>query len=87
MITSAEDIVSELDWEAKEVKQDVIKELEDLNRDEQEVISAFRSSGEMDIDALGESVGMHPSNLSIHLFSLEMKGLISTLPGKRYRLA
>ncbi|MCB9224600.1 MAG: DNA-processing protein DprA [Crocinitomicaceae bacterium] len=88
MITSAQDLIEELGWEIKEQAiSQVEQQIADLNSAEQELISVFRTKGELDIDTLGETIGMNSSSLSIHLFNLEMKGLISTLPGKRYRIA
>jgi DNA processing protein len=88
LITSAEDMVQVMGWENKEVPAQLFeKEIEDLNSDEKQVVTIFRDKGEVDIDSLGSSLGMNSSNLSIHLFNLEMKGLIKTLPGKRYKLA
>jgi DNA processing protein len=88
MITSAQDLVNELGWEDKQLDTKTYEmEFEDLDQNERKLISVFQQKGEVDIDSLGESIGMSSSNLSIHLFNLEMKGVISTLPGRRYKLA
>lgn len=87
LLTGSQDLVDILGWEHKEVNEQNFRQaIVELNEDEKELLELFQLNGELDIDSLGQSIGMSASTLSIHLFNLEMKGLIDTLPGKRYKL-
>lgn len=87
LITSAEDLVSVLGWEEKQ-KEEVLSQekLQDLNEHEAKLVSLFVEHGDTDIDSISTVTQMEASNISVHLFNLELKGLIKTLPGKRYAL-
>lgn len=40
----------------------------------------------MELDALTHQIGLPQSKLLLHLLTLEIEGLLTSLPGKRYRL-
>ena len=88
LISSAEDMTNVLGWELTE-KVEVIDPtlFSDLNEEEATLLEMFREKGEVDIDSLAITSNLNSSKLSVHLFNLEMKGLIQTLPGKRYCLS
>lgn len=87
LITSADDLVQVLGWEQKEDEVSVSQEmLQDLNEHEAKLVSMFVELGDSDIDSISTATQMEASNISVHLFNLELKGLIKTLPGKRYSL-
>lgn len=88
LITKAEDLVQVLGWEEKTAETVSSQEIiEDLNDSEAQLVSLFMERGDIDFDSLAIASQMDSSNISVHLFNLEMKGLIKTLPGKRYTLA
>lgn len=88
LITSAQDLIDILNWEEKETKHATHQPmLADLNDSESQLIKLFQENGQADVDSLAQASNMESSHLNFHLFNLEMKGLIKTLPGKRYSLA
>lgn len=88
LISSAEDLSKVLDWELSEKFDSKHEELfEDLNEIEQQVYGLFKINNEMNADDISVNTGLSSSDLSVHLFNLEMKGVINSLPGKRYVLA
>ncbi|MFT4600597.1 MAG: DNA processing protein [Arenicella sp.] len=90
LISSAEDIVRVLGWEEKEDEsvQEAMNELiEDLNEDERAIIDLIKEKETVDFDALAFELKLSSSDLSLHIFNLEMKGLLKTLAGKRYSTA
>lgn len=87
LITEGNDLVGVLGWKRKESKEEIKQELlEDLSETESQLVSLFMERGDIDFDTLAQAANMDSSNVSVHLFNLEMKGLIKTLPGKRYTL-
>jgi len=87
LITCAEDLVKIMGWEQKEkivnIQTQLFAELSDA---EEKIVNIFRAKGEVDIDNLGHASEMTAGMLSMHLFNLEMKGLVKCVPGKRYSL-
>ena len=87
LITNADDLVQTLAWEEVEADGTLSKAIfDDLNESESQLVSLFMERGDIDFDSLAVASNMDSSNISVHLFNLEMKGLIKTLPGKRYTL-
>lgn len=88
IITSAEDMMKILDWELIEKEAESHQELfDDLTETERVVFDLFLEHKSLNADDLAISTGMTSADLSVHLFNLEMKGAINSLPGKRYALA
>jgi DNA processing protein len=88
LISSAEDMANVLGWELTEKAEAVDPTLfNDLNEEEAILLGIFQEKGEIDIDSLAVATDLKSSKLSVHLFNLEMKGVIKTLAGKRYCLA
>lgn len=88
LLTSADDIVEILGWEQKEKsKTTLMVDYSSLTETESKLISVFQEKGEIDVDLLAVTSNLDSSNLSVHLFNLEMRGIVKTLPGKRYGLA
>lgn len=56
----------------------------DLSPDEEIVVAAVREQPEIQIDNLAFQVKLHPGVLANVLLGLEFKGVLKTLPGKRY---
>ena len=87
LITCAEDMVNIMGWEMKEKQDDLQTNLfVQMTEDEERLVAIFREKGELDIDNLSFAASMTSSVLSLHLFNLEMKGMVKALPGKRYSL-
>lgn len=87
LITCAEEMLDILGWDTDEKPNFVQADLfAELNEDEELIVNVFIEKGEIDIDNLSFSTQMTSSSLSLHLFNLEMKGMIRSMPGKRYSL-
>ena len=84
MIESANDLVETLGWEA-ENKPKQSQLIFDLNDDEKTVVDYLRERQPLHVDDLVSGVNTNPSLLAATLLSLELKGAVLALPGKRYR--
>ena len=87
LITSADDLLELMDWETtpSTVRDEQMELFEKLNDDEQLLINLLQEQGSMNIDQLSDACNMPNGLLSMHLFNLEMKGMIQSMPGKMYR--
>lgn len=85
LITCASDLVRILGWEEKsELLTNQVDLFPELSDEEEQIVNVLRNQGETDMDNLGYALEMGVSLLSVNLFNLEMKGLIRSLPGRRY---
>jgi DNA processing protein len=91
LITSAKDIIELLNWdiEPKNVnKQHIQPQLFlDLNDTEKIVFDCIKSKEKIHIDEITMQIQMPLSTISSIILSLEMKGIILSLPGKVYKIA
>ena len=85
LIESAEDIAYIMRWEQLDTERSnqtsLFVELDDT---EQKIIQLLRENKEMTIDTLHYKLDMTVSEVSALLLKMEFKGIISSLPGKRY---
>lgn len=56
----------------------------DISKEEEPIAAILKQNGRMQIENLCQQVEMPISKLVSHLFNLEMKGAVRTLPGKVY---
>jgi DNA processing protein len=89
LITSAEDMMTALDWEELDAENTNQTDLFEAHTvDEDRIISILkRENKSTHIDILTKETKMTASELSLHLFNLEMRGSLQSLPGKMYQLA
>lgn len=87
LIESAEDLKYIMGWDTKVKKnQSVQRELfEELNEEEKNILELIPSDIDLGIDHLVASSGLKSSLVAKTLLSLELRGLIKCLPGKRYK--
>lgn len=87
LITRAKDLAYLMNWEidenAYQPKQFPL--LISLNQTEQQVYDAIRAAGQIAIDELSRRLQWPQSKLAITLLEMEIKGAITTLPGKVFR--
>jgi DNA processing protein len=87
LINHARDLVYQLGWDAvKPSKQ--LQQLQlpvNLSTDELKVVGILKDSA-MAIDKLAIQSGIQQSKLAMHLLNLEMRGILTSLPGKMYQL-
>jgi DNA processing protein len=88
LVQSADDIKRILNWEqdnkAKAPQKQLFVELDDNDR---KVVDVMKPSEDISIDEISIDCGLSMSKTAAILLNLEFKGLVKTLPGKRYRLA
>ncbi|MCE1164693.1 MAG: DNA-processing protein DprA, partial [Bacteroidetes bacterium] len=87
LVSSAEDIVSELSYDFREsiggkIKGRPAKELPQLSVFETNIYGVLDGKDAIHIDKISEMTGLNISDCLVNLLMLEFKGLISQLPGK-----
>lgn len=86
LLMSVADIAYIMRWEEKEESKDIQPQLfVELTSDEDVVFNHLKSQESASIDWIHSQAKMNMGQLSSILLSLEFKGLIRTLPGKRYQ--
>ena len=88
LITGAQDLAEALGWEQKpatprQLQQELFTHLPD---DEKCIVLLLKEKETMHIDELNTSTGLGASPVAAALLSLEIQNIVSSLPGKRYRL-
>jgi len=89
LITHARDLLYYLGWddEAKQPKKQIQTVLQlNLTPNEQQVMELLQN-GQQSIDELCSTLNLPQSKIAIVILTLEMQGLIISLPGKIYKLA
>lgn len=85
LIESAADVAYIMRWEAEDQKKEIQTQLfVDLSPLEQEAYSFIQGNENIGIDQLSQLTSLTSSELAALLLELEFKGLIRSLPGKRY---
>ncbi|MCB9230128.1 MAG: DNA-protecting protein DprA [Bacteroidia bacterium] len=54
---------------------------------EESKLTGFLANGDAQLDFLAENMGLLPANLSAILLGLEFKGVVTQMPGRKFRLA
>lgn len=86
LITSAEDILTELELKLKPViGKNIPKPEKDLNMFEEKIYNSLTNEP-LHIDKIAELTNLSTSDCLVHLLSLEFKGLVKQLPGKVFGL-
>ncbi|MDL2323420.1 DNA-processing protein DprA [Bacteroidales bacterium OttesenSCG-928-A17] len=90
LITSAEDIFQEMNWNTKKnPASSVIVQREifpDVTEEEKEILLTISRNESMQLNTLAIAMNLPISKLSVLLFELEMKGIIRCKPGGMYVL-
>jgi DNA processing protein len=88
LVESASDIAETLRWTETSKPRAIQKELfVDLSTSEQQALNIIREKPEIAVDELSQLSGLSAGELAAALLGLEFKGMIYTLPGKRYIVA
>lgn len=88
LIESAEDIAYIMRWEEIDAGRAIQKQLfVDLDENEALMLNVIRDNKEIAIDSLTYKMQMTPSQTASVLLGLEFKGMIRSLPGKKYTLS
>ncbi len=85
LIESAKDVAYIMRWEEMDARKVIQHQLFiELTAEEEKLISIIRSSENITIDEISYRSKTPPSELAALLLSLEFKGVICALPGKRF---
>ncbi len=90
LILTANDIIEDLGWQSQSLNADdeeveIVPQIE-LTPSEQTILEAFKLSPTVEWERLIATTGLSLGELSMAIMELELKGVIRTLPGKRYEL-
>lgn len=87
LITSGEDVAVAMNWD-KAVGNKPIQKLlfVELNEQERQIVGLMKSKEAIGVDVLSYRAKVSTGKLAAILLELELKGLIKSLPGKRYIL-
>lgn len=88
LVTSAADVAYFMQWklveeEKKPIQRNLFNNLSEL---EEKLLSAIEVGKTLDLDAIAYQCGIPISVASSELLNLEFKGIIKSLPGKRYQV-
>ena len=89
MLTCADDLVTQMQWDskttqAKKHETELFPELSDV---EAMVVDFIKKNGDVHINVVAESLNLPVYKAMSTLMTLEYKGVINTLPGCRYAIA
>lgn len=88
LVTSADDIIRMMNWDAGTKKKPVQKQLFlNLSAAEQSIIDMLQTKENAHADELLYQTGLASNVLAATLLQLEMQGLIKAMPGKFYRIS
>lgn len=90
LVLTAQDIIEDLGWEITKPEEQPAEhsgvDLSALSHSERQVVEALNESTEVDWESLINNSGLSLGELSMAIMDLELKGIIRSLPGKRYEL-
>lgn len=92
LITGAADLAEALGWEDEQQRKKARKKgvernlFPQLNETEQQIVDVLKAHNDLPMSFLSAQSGLTISQLSAHLFEMEMKGIIRTLAGGTYHL-
>jgi DNA processing protein len=88
LLESASDLAYIMRWEEMDKGRQIQGQLfPELDPVEQKVVDIIRSAKEITIDLITYKLGLPPSEVSSLLLTMEFKGVIRTLPGKKFILS
>ena len=87
LIQSADDLADHMGWVLADKQPTQTRLFEDLSNEEQRIVQALQRNNDVGIDDISIASGLPMSATSNTLLSLEFKGVVRSLPGKRYQLA
>lgn len=86
LLLNGEDFIKKMGWATvppKVIQKSFFPELSDY---EQKIINLIQSDKNINIDSVSMKLTMPISELSVHLFQLEMNGIIRPIPGNKFQL-
>jgi len=88
LLESVEDVAYIMEWMEEGVPKPAVQKqlFIDLTENEQAIVNILKTADEVGIDMITFEAKMYPAQVSSLLLNLEFKGLVKSLPGKRYML-
>lgn len=86
LIRSSEDFIQLMNWNAPKTVSVQRSLFSELSPDENKVVDVLKTKPELSLDAIGYLTALSISETSTQLLNLEFKGLVRSLPGRRYQL-
>lgn len=87
LLESASDLVQAMSWDQDQRREGIQQLLfETLEPEEKKIVDLLRQNGEVAVDDLVAWSGHTSGTLAALLLGLELKGILKSLPGKRYAL-
>lgn len=89
LLTSAEDILDVMGWKEKKSKGKSQQQRQlfiELTEDEKSIIQLLQEKETVHIDELNIRSGLNSSAAAAAILNLELQGIVTTLPGKMYKL-
>jgi DNA processing protein len=90
LVTSAQDIIECMNWDLENkpvIKENIQPQLfHDLNEQEKIIFDFIQVKEKVHIDELNFQIQMTQSVITSVLLQMEMKGMITSLPGKMYKI-
>ena len=85
LLHSPEDFFQQMGWREKSPPKKVQRKIfSNLNEIQQQIVQTIRDCYEIQVDLLSVKAGVPMSELNVELFSLEMEGVVRSLPGNKY---
>lgn len=87
--TQPSDVIETLNWDQAVGKTDLLERTLvalEFTEEESQVLALFRQQAEWQIDELSWQTQIHLGKLASLLLSLEFKGIVRSLPGKKYQI-
>jgi DNA processing protein len=89
LLTDAEELIEVMGWEEKSQKANSRSQRElfiELSKDEKIIVDILKEKDLIHIDELNLKSGLSSSAMAAAILNLELQGVVSTLPGKLYKL-
>jgi DNA processing protein len=89
LLTDAEELIEVMGWEEKSRKSEVRSQKElfiELSKDEKIIVDILKEKDLIHVDELNLKSGLSSSSMAAAILNLELQGVVSTLPGKLYKL-
>ena len=87
LLEGAKDLAYVMQWGKKSKQRKIQKSLfADLNTSQKEIVSLLTETEQLSIDQINGVLSLTNSELASELLDMEFKGVIKSLPGKRYLL-
>lgn len=89
LLTDAEELIEVMGWEEKSQKTNSKSQRElfiELSKDEKIIVDILKEKDLIHVDELNFKSGLSSSSMAAAILNLELQGVVSTLPGKLYKL-